>query len=471
MANCAVCGCELPNDSLQGHCPDCLLKVGLQSGTREMDPTIDSGQGKDSYKPPTAEELNRQLPQLEVLELLGYGGMGAVYKAKQKSLDRLVALKVIKAELADVGGFADRFEREAKALAKLNHPNIVGVHEFGEVGGQFYLVMEYVDGTDLRQLMSAGDLQPAQALCIVPQICEALQYAHDLGIVHRDVKPENILIDARGQVKIADFGLAKLIGESNHEQELTATNQVMGTLKYMAPEQMEGSATIDHRADIYSLGVVFYELLTGELPLGRFVAPSQKAEVDKRLDEIVMRALEKELPQRYQHASDLKVEVEKISDSEDPDQPQQVAGQDATEQGIDSAPGDSKSELGSVETHVRILAAINLAFGALFTLVALFLMIFLPSMGAVSQDEEAIRVLSIVGGAAGALVFLLLALPELAVGWGMWNLRPWSRYGGILLGAINLVNFPFGTLLGVYTLWVLVPEKNAALFRDEQYYI
>src|SRR5262249_10626203 len=147
-----------------------------------------------------------------------------------------------------------------------------------------------VDGVNLRHVLREGRLKPEEALKIVPQICEALQYAHEQGGVHRDIKPENILVDKRGPVKIADFGLAKLLGQKAAASGLTGSRQVMGTPHYMAPEQMERPLEVDHRADIYSLGVVFYEMLTGELPLGRFAPPSQRVEVDVRLDEVVLRA-------------------------------------------------------------------------------------------------------------------------------------------------------------------------------------
>jgi serine/threonine-protein kinase len=256
--------------------------------------------------------LAELFPQLEILEILGCGGMGAVYKARQRSLDRLVALKILTPARARDGAFAERFTREARALARLNHPHIVDVYDFGEAGGVFFVLIEYVDGVNLRQAMQAGGLSPRDALSIVPQICEALQFAHDEGVVHRDIKPENILLDQRGQVKIADFGLAKLL-DQEAGGTLTDTHQVMGTLRYMAPEQMEGSREVDHRADIFSLGVVFYEMLTGELPLGRFAPPSEKAQIDARLDEVVMRTLDKEPELRYQQASDVKTDVEKIS--------------------------------------------------------------------------------------------------------------------------------------------------------------
>ncbi|MDP6947323.1 MAG: serine/threonine-protein kinase, partial [Myxococcota bacterium] len=149
------------------------------------------------------------------------------------------------------------------------------------------------------EVVSAGQLAPEYALAIVPHLCDALQFAHDKGVIHRDIKPDNILMATDGSVKIADFGLARILGKVDQQTELTGTHQIMGTPRYMAPEQLESARSVDHRADIYSLGVVFYEMLTGELPIGRFAAPSQKVEIDVRLDEVVLRTLEKEPQRRY----------------------------------------------------------------------------------------------------------------------------------------------------------------------------
>jgi serine/threonine protein kinase len=309
--HCPECGCELPANALAGLCPQCLLKAGLEKQS-QFNTGSAAGAAQPAghgFVPPTPAELANAIPQVEILELLAKGGMGAVYKGRQKSLDRLVAVKILPPDIARDSSFAERFTREARALGKLNHPNIVAVHDTGQVNGVYYFVMEFVDGTNLRQLLLEKSFTPKEALAIVPQLCDALQFAHDEGIVHRDIKPENILIDKKGRVKIADFGLAKLLGQNQVDDNLTGTHQVMGTIKYMAPEQMEGARDIDHRADIYSLGVVFYELLTGELPLGRFAPPSKKVQIDVRLDEIVLRALEKEPNQRYQHAGDVKTEV------------------------------------------------------------------------------------------------------------------------------------------------------------------
>jgi tRNA A-37 threonylcarbamoyl transferase component Bud32 len=269
--------------------------------------------GPPPFVPPKPHELAEHFPQLDILELVGHGGMGAVYKARQIALDRPVALKIIRPETADDPTFAERFAREARALAHLNHPNIVTVHDFGRAAGVYYLLMEYVDGVNLRQALHQEKLTPEQALTIVPQICEALEYAHHEGVVHRDIKPENVLLDRRGRVKIADFGLAKLVNQSATDLHLTGTRQVMGTPNYMSPEQMERPHEVDHRADIYSLGVVLYEMLTGELPIGRFEPPSKKVHVDVRLDEIVLRSLEKQPDRRYQYVGQLKTDVEAIS--------------------------------------------------------------------------------------------------------------------------------------------------------------
>ena len=257
----------------------------------------------------SAERLVNKFPDLEILHLIGQGGMGAVYQARQTNLDRLVALKILSPRLGSDPSFAERFAREARTLAKLSHPNIVTVFDFGQVDEIYYLVMEYVEGVNLRDTIEAKTLDPEKALAVVPQICDALQYAHDKGVVHRDIKPENILVSVEGGVKIADFGLAKLLEPTAEDFTLTNTRQVMGTLKYMAPEQIEKPEEVDHRADLYSLGVVFYELLTGELPIGRFSVPSEKAAINDELDQVVMKTLEKEADRRYQQASQIKTAV------------------------------------------------------------------------------------------------------------------------------------------------------------------
>jgi predicted Ser/Thr protein kinase len=309
---CPQCGAPLPPESSPGGlCPQCLMKAGLEStggGSERMNATV--------VDPPPLEEIAKEFPHLEILQLLGRGGMGIVYKARQPHLDRLVALKILPAQRSGDPAYHERFAREARALARLNHPHIVGIHDFGQTpGGRPYFLMEFVDGVNLREALRAGHLSPQQALAIVPQICDALQFAHDEGIVHRDIKPENVLLDKRGRVKIADFGIAKILGRDTGSVTLTQTGQSVGTPRYMAPEQLDHPEEVDHRADIYSLGVVFYEMLTGELPMGRFAPPSKRVHVDVRLDEVVLRALEREPERRYQQASEVKTRVETIAGS------------------------------------------------------------------------------------------------------------------------------------------------------------
>ena len=304
---CPECGAALTQANSDAPCPACLWQLGMEAWNQK---NVPSEVSIDDAQPNIPHTLVAKFPQLEILHRVGSGGMGDVYCARQKSLNRLVALKVIRPESKQALEFAKRFTREAQALAQLSHPNIVTVHDFGETNDVYYFIMEYVDGINLRQMLHGGKLGPRQALEIVPAVCDALQYAHDKGIVHRDIKPENILVDTDGQVKIADFGLAKLLDKNTKMPSLTQANQVMGTLHYMAPEQFERPLDVDHRADIYSLGVVIYELLTGELPLGRFAPPSSKSQVGPRLDQIVMQTLEKEPTLRYQQVSHLKSDMQ-----------------------------------------------------------------------------------------------------------------------------------------------------------------
>jgi serine/threonine protein kinase/DNA-directed RNA polymerase specialized sigma24 family protein len=307
-ACCPNCSSHVPTDSPLGLCPNCMLSVGFESrfgsaGTSEF---------RTKNPPPTPAELGPLFPELEIIEAVGRGGMGVVYRAKQRDLDRVVALKILRPDFGGDPSFAERFLREGRALAQLDHPNIITVHNVGHRGDLYFLIMEYVDGADLRLMQKNCRLTPAETLALIPPICDALQYAHEQGVVHRDIKPENILLTHSGRIKIADFGLAKLAG-ADESYTLTGTNQVMGTPHYMAPEQCERPQEVDHRADIYSLGVVIYELLTGELPIGRFSVPSESQGVDERLDDIVMRTLEKKPERRFQHASEITTAVENLA--------------------------------------------------------------------------------------------------------------------------------------------------------------
>lgn len=300
---CPQCHAPLPADAPQGLCPACLMAVASMATDQDTLPLTKADL-------PELADIAAAFPDLEIIEKIGQGGMGVVFKARQPKLDRLVALKVLPKALAATPGFSERFTREGRVLARLSHPSIVTVHDFGESGGYCFLIMEYVDGVNLRQAMRVGRFTPEQALKVVPDICEALQAAHEQGVLHRDIKPENLLLDSKGRIKIADFGIAKLLDDRGADLLLTQSGAKLGTAPYMAPEQIEQPSSVDHRADIYSLGVVLYEMLTGELPLGRFAAPSEKSAVGGNIDEIVFRALEKERGRRQQSAGEFKTQIE-----------------------------------------------------------------------------------------------------------------------------------------------------------------
>ncbi len=292
---------------------DELFARGMQSVK------MTGGGGLSSWEPPTTAEAARLFPNYEILDLIGRGGMGAVYKARQLALDRIVAIKLLPLEVSVDRDFAERFKREARTMAKMNHPNIVSVFDFGTTSeGHLFFVMEFVEGTTLHHLIKTTGLKPAQALEIIVGVCEALHYAHLEHVVHRDIKPANVLVDVRGRVKVTDFGLARLSTPSAAEQAgYTMTGTVLGTPDYMAPEQKRGMH-VDHRADIYSLGVMLYEMLCGNVPQGVFDLPSRLVSVDERVDQVVIRAMQQEPERRYQNTEDMRHEVQTIRQAKDP---------------------------------------------------------------------------------------------------------------------------------------------------------
>ncbi len=266
------------------------------------------------WVPPTAEELGKLLPEYEIVKMLGRGGMGAVYMGRQKSLDRPVAIKILSNTLDEAdASFAERFKNEARAMGKLNHPGIVAVHDFGETaGGLLYIVMEYVEGTDVaRMIAKEGRLHTEHAMAITAHVCDALAYAHDRGIIHRDIKPANIMVGYDGVVKVADFGLAKMT--HSNASGLTQSGMAMGTLHYMAPEALMLGSAVDHRADIYAVGVMLYQMLTGKIPQGMFKLPSlQIPGLDPRYDAIIAKGIMEDREARYQSVSEMRRDLDGI---------------------------------------------------------------------------------------------------------------------------------------------------------------
>ncbi len=259
-----------------------------------------------------------------ILDRIAAGGMGEVFRARDAVLDREVAIKVLHRSLAGDQGFVERFRREARAAAGISHPNIVNVHDWGAVDGIYYMVMEYVDGRAVRELLNAqGRLAPAQTADVLRQTLLALEHAHGRGIVHRDVKPENILVTVDGTVKVADFGLARAFADGRQTQAGTVT----GTVQYLAPEQIRGEPA-DPRSDLYSLGIVAFELLTGRLPFtgetamaiaykhlsDRVPRPSTLApDLPAEVDAFVASATERDRELRPESALEMRRDLESIA--------------------------------------------------------------------------------------------------------------------------------------------------------------
>jgi tRNA A-37 threonylcarbamoyl transferase component Bud32 len=405
----------------------------------------------------------------EILGVIGKGGMGIVYKARHAKLDRMVAIKVLPPGAGSDPTFTERFTREARALARLNHPNILAVYDFGQVGEEPYFVMEYVEGTDLRQRLRTGPLPPGEALQVAGRICEALQYAHEEGVVHRDIKPENVLIDKRGRVKIADFGIAKLLKGRTAQFTLTGPWQVVGTLRYMAPEQMDNPLGLDHRADVFSLGVVLYEMLTGELPLGRFPPPSHKAPVGEQVDEVVLRALEKEPERRYQQAGEMKAAVEGLRT--------ELPGAEAAAAPLPAEP--NSAAVGSQETvpHVaddsaratqKVIRRVNKAASLLLTVGSLGLLIslallFTAIILAVESHASFVGVALLTAGPAVSGLIIWGAL-------GMLHLRSYRRAAvGCMAAALPLSPVWLVSVWVGIGAWLILREPGVkAAFAEQE---
>jgi len=255
-----------------------------------------------------AKPPSQRIGEYDILRKIGEGGLAEIYLARQRSLNRLIAIKVLKNKISADDELVRRFEREATTLASMNHPNIVHVIDRGEDEGRLFFAMEYIEGTDFKQILQHSNWPIEKKLEIVVQVLKGLDYAHKNGVIHRDIKPANILIDKDDNALVADFGIAQLLGHDTSER--TESGIIMGTYSYMSPEQRENSATVDQTTDIYAVGVMLYEILTGRKPEGRFKLPSElNPQAPQGCDHIVQKALQQDRRDRYQKAVEMKDEL------------------------------------------------------------------------------------------------------------------------------------------------------------------
>lgn len=236
---------------------------------------------------------------------IGQGGIAEIYRGRQESLNRDVAIKILSPQLTSDPDIVRRFEQESMVIAKLCHPNIVHVIDRGTAGNRYYFVMEYIDGTSLREVIDSDKIPLKTKLDMIAQVCKALDYAHKNGVIHRDIKPANILIDRQGNPRVADFGIAQIVGRP--DSEMTSSDVVMGTLAYMSPEQKVSSTNVDQTTDIYAIGVIIYEILLGKKPNGRFKLPSEvDSSIDPAFDSVIEKCLADDPKDRFQTAVELK---------------------------------------------------------------------------------------------------------------------------------------------------------------------
>src|SRR5215471_12804479 len=315
---CRRCGATVSQDSPEESCPACLFEMGLGSkeAQREEDGSARRGETINAFGervPPSA--MSMEFGDYELLEQIGHGGQGVVFRTRQKSLNRIVALKVINLGQWASKTHVKRFRREAEAAASLDHAGIVPIHEVGERDGSCYFSMKFVEGGQLDEVVRRSPMSIRQAAELIAKVARTVHYAHEHGILHRDIKPGNILLDAKGKPHLTDFGLARLL---ETESSVTQTLDVLGTPSYMAPEQAVGNnAAVSSATDVYRLGAVLYQLLTGQPPFAggttyetiklledteprppRLLNPK----IDRDLSTICLKCLEKDPKRRYSSA-------------------------------------------------------------------------------------------------------------------------------------------------------------------------
>ena len=390
-----------------------------------------------------------------LVRVIGRGGMGTVYEALDERHGR-VAVKVLPETLAADASFVSRFHREAKTLAGLSHPHIVEVLDRGREGDRFWFAMEFVRGESLRRPLERGPLPWREAARVASEVLSALSYAHGRGVVHRDLKPENVLLSADGRVRLVDFGLARIVrGEAAVDTaRLTRTNVLLGTYEYMAPEQRTGSADVDERADLYAVGVILYETLTGALPIGRFDAPSElRPGCPPALDAVVHEALASKPADRFPSAVAFREALDAAVAAADASPAAAPAAAPAAHASV-AVPAGDEAETRRVLRHVEIIAAGDRVLAVLLALTGAGLF------------GITVRHLVAFGGSAVLWVGAFLLWKQ---GAKLRDLRPGSREAQVTASILaGILFFPVGTVLGVYGLVTLTGDAARRVFRERE---
>lgn len=261
-----------------------------------------------NFTVPSLEELQSKFPNHQIEGFIAQGGMGAVYLARQVSLDRPVAIKILPQEFGEDADYRASFKTEAKAMARLNHNNLAGIYDFGDIDGMLYIIMEYIPGRTLFDTANGQAVEQVEAARLIADMCQGLDHAHSAGMLHRDIKPANVLIDDEARPKIVDFGLARPVDEEQTE------GVVFGTPGYTAPEVLSNPMAVDQRSDIFSMGVMLYEMLTGHLPGKPVVPASKKSGSNVAFDRILDQAIHPDPNQRYSTAGELGAALESVID-------------------------------------------------------------------------------------------------------------------------------------------------------------
>ena len=457
---CPQCECDVIHDpkSLRAHCASCSYDfVPGEMPTAAIIRRRDARQQGDEMTVPAHPWIGKVLGPWTIVRHLGDGGMGQVFEARGKKGRTRVALKVLRDELSKDPKFVKRFHREARVLKSLSHPHIVAMLEQGENEGLLWIAMEFVRGETLRHVMAREPMSMATIAHIGSQIGSALDYAHKKGVIHRDLKPENVIVDEQGDIHLVDFGLSKLheTALADNDTLLTRTDVIMGTYEYMAPEHRRGEKKLDARADVFSYGVLLYEMATGALPLGRFALPSElRSELPRELDDVVSKALASNPKDRFAAASDMAISLHECAGVKT----SRRCGRSRKKKKLALTP-PSEYELTNARgmlKHVELIASLDRVVAILFLLAGTIGVPFV---------REFISFPSVPTMTGISLVLIIIGVMLWRQGKALSQMRPGSRTRQITASAFLCLLPPIIILGGIYGLIVMTSDRARRAFR------